>query len=133
MNHGSCFAVRIVACACVEGIMGSHSFCTTFWPKKCGKLPGLSFSNELIAKDVELHTVSCKICGMLQNRLPKVVVHDIVRGAIKAERRFIYEALLCDLIGINIELMTKYIEFLAARLLSVLGHVDPVGWPDAQR
>merc|ERR1712050_490788 len=65
---------------------------------------------------------ACLIYGMLQNRLPEDVVHGIVRGAVDAERRFICEALPCDLIGMNSELMTRYIEFVADRLLTALGH-----------
>merc|ERR1712151_1237600 len=78
---------------------------------------------ELISRDEGLHAeFACMLYGLLQNRLPEDVVHGIVRGAVDAERRFICEALPCDLIGMNSELMTRYIEFVADRLLSSLGH-----------
>jgi len=135
MNSTSCFAERIVAFAAVEGILFSGSFCAIYWLKKRGLMPGLTFSNELISRDEGLHAeFACLIYGMLQNKLPEDVVHDMVRGAVDAERKFICEALPCDLIGMNSELMTKYIEFVADRLLSSLGHAkiynasNPFDW-----
>jgi len=123
MNRENSFAERIVAFACVEGILFSGSFCAIYWLKKRGLMPGLTFSNELISRDEGLHAeFACMIYGMLQHKLPEDVVHDIVRAAVEVERRFICEALSCDLIGMNSELMTKYIEFVADRLLSALGH-----------
>merc|ERR1711957_125832 len=123
MGGDRCFTERIVAFACVEGILISGSFCAVYWLKKRGLMPGLTFSNELISRDEGLHTeFACLIYGLLQNRLPEDVVHEIVRGAVDAERRFICEALPCDLIGMNSELMTRYIEFVADRLLTALGH-----------
>merc|ERR1711879_1022044 len=70
---------------------------------------------------------ACLLYNMLQHRLPEDVVHGIVRGAVNAERRFICEALPCDLIGMNSELMTRYIEFVADRLLTALGHAKLFG------
>merc|ERR1712160_98885 len=123
MNKESCFAERIVAFACVEGILFSGSFCAIYWLKKRGLMPGLTFSNELISRDEGLHTeFACLIYGLLQNQLPEDIVHGIVRGAVDAERRFICDALPCDLIGMNSELMVRYIEFVADRLLTALGH-----------
>merc|ERR1719254_418131 len=123
MNDESSFAERVVAFACVEGILFSGSFCAIYWLKKRGLMPGLTFSNELISRDEGLHAeFACMIYGMLQNPLPEDVVHSIVRGAVDVERRFICEALSCDLIGMNSELMTRYIEFVADRLLTSLGH-----------
>merc|ERR1712127_894196 len=123
MNDESCFAERVVAFACVEGILFSGSFCAVYWLKKRGLMPGLTFSNELISRDEGLHTeFACLIYGMLQNRLPEDIVHGIVRGAVDAERRFICEALSCDLVGMNSDLMRRYIEFVADRLLQALGH-----------
>eukprot|EP00440_Ansanella_granifera_P008267 gb/GFBE01008945.1/.p1 GENE.gb/GFBE01008945.1/~~gb/GFBE01008945.1/.p1 ORF type:complete len:348 (+),score=123.59 gb/GFBE01008945.1/:1-1044(+) len=123
MNQECSFAERIVAFAAVEGILFSGSFCAIYWLKKRGLMPGLTFSNELISRDEGLHAeFACLIYSMLQNQLPEDVVHDIIRGAVAAERKFICEALPCDLIGMNSELMTKYIEFVADRLLSALGH-----------
>jgi len=123
MNGENSFAERIVAFACVEGILFSGSFCSIYWLKKRGLMPGLTFSNELISRDEGLHAeFACLVYSMLQNQLPDEVVHDIVRGAVAAEKEFICEALPCDLIGMNSELMTRYIEFVADRLLSALGH-----------
>merc|ERR1719507_2483167 len=123
MNGESSFAERIVAFAAVEGVLFSGSFCAIYWLKKRGLMPGLTFSNELISRDEGLHAeFACLLYRMLQNPLPDDVVHGIVRGAVAAERRFICEALPCDLIGMNSELMTRYIEFVADRLLAALGH-----------
>jgi len=123
MNDENSFAERIVAFATVEGILFSGSFCAIYWLKKRGLMPGLTFSNELISRDEGLHAeFACLVYSMLQNKLPDRVVHSIVRGAVDAERKFICEALPCDLIGMNNELMTRYIEFVADRLLASLGH-----------
>ena len=98
-------------------------------------MPGLSFSNELISRDEGLHAdFACLIYNKLQNTLPEDVVHNIVRGAVDAERHFICEALSCDLIGMNNDMMTRYIEFVADRLLLALGHskifhaANPFDW-----
>jgi len=135
MNHENSFAERIIAFAAVEGILFSGSFCAIYWLKKRGLMPGLTFSNELISRDEGLHAeFACLLYGKLQNRLPEDVVHDIVRGAVEVERKFICEALSCDLIGMNNELMTRYIEFVADRLLTALGHsklfhaTNPFDW-----
>jgi len=123
MNEENSFAERIVAFAAVEGILFSGSFCAIYWLKKRGLMPGLTFSNELISRDEGLHAeFACMVYNMLQNRLPEEVVHNIIKGAVVAERRFICDALKCDLIGMNSDLMTKYIEFVADRLLTSLGH-----------
>merc|ERR1712066_253494 len=135
MNREASFAERIVAFAAVEGILFSGSFCAIYWLKKRGLMTGLTFSNELISRDEGLHAeFACLLYTMLQNKLPDSAVHDIVRGAVAVERRFICEALSCDLIGMNNDLMTKYIEFVADRLLISLGHpklfnaVNPFDW-----
>jgi ribonucleoside-diphosphate reductase subunit M2 len=135
MKGEKSFAERIVAFAAVEGILFSGSFCAIYWLKKRGLMPGLTFSNELISRDEGLHAeFACLIYGMLQNKLPDDVVHEIIQGAVAVERRFICEALSCDLIGMNNELMTRYIEFVADRLLSALGHpklfnvTNPFDW-----
>merc|ERR1711918_135346 len=123
MNRENSFAERIVAFAAVEGILFSGSFCAIYWLKKRGLMPGLTFSNELISRDEGLHPeFACMLYGMLQHQLPEDIVHDIIRGAVEVERKFICEALSCDLIGMNNELMTQYIEFVADRLLTALGH-----------
>merc|ERR1719281_2013842 len=118
MDTDCAFIQRLVAFACVEGIFFSGSFCALFWLKKRGLMPGLTFSNELISRDEGLHAeFACLLYGMLQHQLPEDVVHDIIRGAVDVERRFICEALSCALIGMNNELMMKYIEFVADRCL----------------
>merc|ERR1712039_1093006 len=123
MQKENSFAERIVAFAAVEGILFSGSFCAIYWLKKRGLMPGLTFSNELISRDEGLHAeFACMIYGMLQHKLPEDVAHHIVRGAVETERHFICEALPCGLIGMNSELMTRYIEFVADRLLTALGH-----------
>merc|ERR1719150_790616 len=135
MNRENCFAKRLVAFAAVEGILFSGSFCAIYWLKKRGLMPGLTFSNELISRDEGLHAeFACLIYSMLQHKLPDDVVHDIIRGAVNVERKFICEALSCDLIGMNSELMTRYIEFVADCLLAALGHsklygaANPFDW-----
>ena len=85
-------------------------------------MPGLTFSNELISRDEGLHTdFACLLYSMMKNQLPEEVVQEIVRGAVEVEREFICESLNCELIGMNAGLMTKYIEFVADRLLTCLG------------
>merc|ERR1711904_741715 len=135
MNQENSFAERIVAFACVEGILFSGSFCAIYWLKKRGLMPGLTFSNELISRDEGLHAeFACLLYRMLQQQLPDEIIHGIVRGAVDAERKFICDALSCDLIGMNNELMTRYIEFVADRLLVALGHpklfgaTNPFDW-----
>jgi len=137
MNRENSFAERLIAFAAVEGVLFSGSFCAIYWLKKRGLMPGLTFSNELISRDEGLHAeFACLLYRMLENRLPEDVVHDIIRGAVNAERSFICEALSCDLIGMNSELMTRYIEFVADRLLTALGHTklfgskNPFDWMD---
>merc|ERR1711998_582309 len=135
MNTENSFAERVVAFAAVEGILFSGSFCAIYWLKKRGLMPGLTFSNELISRDEGLHAeFACLLYGMLQNPLPDDIVHNLIRGAVDVERKFICEALSCDLIGMNSDLMTKYIEFVADRLLTALGHpklygaTNPFDW-----
>jgi len=135
MQKENSFAERIIAFAAVEGILFSGSFCAIYWLKKRGLMPGLTFSNELISRDEGLHTeFACLLYSMLQNKLPDSVVHGLIRGAVTVERQFICEALSCDLIGMNNELMTRYIEFVADRLLTALGHpklynaTNPFDW-----
>jgi len=128
MNKDNSFAERLVAFAAVEGVLFSGSFCAIYWLKKRGLMPGLTFSNELISRDEGLHAeFACLLYSMLENKLPEDVVHDMIRGAVAVERKFICEALSCDLIGMNSELMTRYIEFVADRLLTALGHTKLFG------
>ena len=135
INDRNCFAERLVGFACVEGILFSGSFCAIYWLKKRGLMPGLTFSNELISRDEGLHAdFACLLYSMLENKLPEEVIHSIIRGAVEVEREFICEALPCDLIGMNSNLMSKYIEFVADRLLGALGHsklyntANPFDW-----
>uniref|UniRef100_A0A8C9LL18 Ribonucleoside-diphosphate reductase small chain n=1 Tax=Piliocolobus tephrosceles TaxID=591936 RepID=A0A8C9LL18_9PRIM len=137
INDTNSFAERIVANACVEGILFSGSFCAIFWFKKQNKLHGLTFSNELISRDEGLHTdFNCLIYSLLENKLPENIVHNIVKEAVDVERSFICDSLPCDLIGMNSRLMSQYIEFVADRLLECLGcskiffAKNPFSWMD---
>jgi len=118
------FAERIVAFAAVEGIFFSGSFCSIFWLKKRGLLPGLTFSNELISRDEGLH---CDFACLLYNnhivnKLSKEKVQKIITDAVDIEKEFVTDALPVDLIGMNAKLMSQYIEFVADRLLVELGN-----------
>jgi ribonucleoside-diphosphate reductase beta chain len=122
ISNGS-FAERLIAFAAVEGIFFSGSFCSIFWLKQRGLMPGLSFSNELISRDEGLH---CDFACLLytkyvQNQLPKEQVTQIIRDAVEIEKEFIIDALPVNLIGMNATLMSQYIEFVADRLLLNLG------------
>jgi ribonucleoside-diphosphate reductase beta chain len=113
------FAERLIAFAAVEGIFFSGSFCSVFWLKKRGLLPGLSFSNELISRDEGLH---CDFACHLHNhhvidKVPEEKIHEIIKSALKIEKEFITESLPVDLIGMNTKLMGQYLEFVADRLL----------------
>jgi ribonucleoside-diphosphate reductase beta chain len=117
------FAERLVAFAAVEGIFFSGSFCSIFWMKKRGLMPGLTFSNELISRDEGLHCeFACLLYSMLESKLSKEAVFQIIADAVEIEKEFITEALPCRLIGMNAKLMTQYIEFVADRLIVQLGY-----------
>jgi len=117
------FAERLVAFACVEGIFFSGAFCSIFWLRKRGLMPGLTFSNELISRDEGLHCdFACEMYGMLENKLSEEAVQHIVSEAVQAEKAFVCEALPVSLIGMNAALMAQYIEFCADRLLTAMGH-----------
>ena len=117
------FATRLIAFAAVEGIFFSGSFCAIFWLRKRGLMPGLTFSNELISRDEGMHTdFAVSLYHMLNNKLEDNVVYDLIGEALKIEKEFILEALPCSLIGMNAELMTQYLEFVADRLLVQLGY-----------
>ncbi|ALI99140.1 ribonucleoside-diphosphate reductase small subunit [Rufibacter tibetensis] len=116
------FTERLIAFAAVEGIFFSGSFCSIFWMKKRGLMPGLTFSNELISRDEGLHCdFACLLYSMLQNKLPEERVQMIIRDAVSIEQEFVTDALPVDLIGMNAKLMNQYIEFVADRLLVSLG------------
>lgn len=116
------FAERLVAFAAVEGIFFSGSFCSIFWLKKRGLMPGLSFANELISRDEGLHCdFACLLYSQLANKLPKETVKSIIANAVDIEREFVRDAIPVKLIGMNADLMCQYIEFVADRLLVALG------------
>ena len=117
------FATRLIAFAVVEGIFFSGAFCSIFWLKKRGLMPGLTTSNEFIARDEGLHTdFACLLYGKIKNRLKRGQVNKIVKDAVTIEKNFITKALPCELIGMNATLMAQYIEFVADRLLVQLGY-----------
>ena len=121
-DNDSSFATRLVAFACVEGIFFSGSFCSIYWLKKRGLMPGLTFSNELISRDEGMHTdLAVLLFNKLNNKLDQQKIKDIVEEAVGIEKEFICEALPCKLIGMNSKLMSQYIEFVADRLLVQLG------------
>lgn len=122
-DNRSSFATRLVAFACVEGIFFSGAFCSIYWMKKRGLMPGLTFSNELISRDEALH---CEFAVLLYSKLVKKLtkarIHEIIKEAVEIETEFICEALPCRLIGMNSTLMTQYIQFVADRLCVQLGY-----------
>src|SRR5687767_13306523 len=117
------FQERLIAFAAVEGIFFSGSFCSIFWLKKRGLMPGLSFSNELISRDEGMHCdFACLLYNThIENRLPAETVRGIIMDAVAIEKEFVSDALPVKLIGMNADLMCQYIEFVADRLLSSLG------------
>ena len=118
----SSFASRLVAFACVEGIFFSGAFCSIYWLKKRGLMPGLTFSNELISRDEALHTeFAVLLYKLLYKKLKKSKVESIIKEAVEIEKEFICEALPCRLIGMNAVSMSQYIEFIADRLAVQLG------------
>jgi len=122
-DNRSSFATRLVAFACVEGIFFSGAFCSIYWLKKRGLMPGLTFSNELISRDEALHTeFAVLLYSKLQKKMPKARIHEIIKEAVEIETEFICEALPCRLIGMNSTLMTQYIQFVADRLCLQLGY-----------
>jgi ribonucleoside-diphosphate reductase subunit M2 len=122
-DHRSNFATRLIAFACVEGIFFSGAFCSIFWLKKRGLMPGLTFSNELISRDEALHTeFAILMYNKLNKKVNKARVYEIIKEAVEIETIFICEALPCRLIGMNSQLMTQYIQFVADRLSVQLGY-----------
>lgn len=121
ISKGS-FSERLVAFAAVEGIFFSGSFCSIFWLKKRGLMPGLSFANELISRDEGLHCdFACLLYTQLQDRLPLEMLQKIILNAVEIEHEFVRDSLPVRLIGMNADLMCQYIEFVADRLLNALG------------
>ena len=118
----STFGTRVIAFAAVEGIFFSGSFCSIFWLKKRGLMPGLCQSNEFISRDEGLHTeFAVLMYSMLNNKPSKETILEIIQEAVELEKEFITESLPCDLIGMNKELMKQYIEYVSDRLLLMLG------------
>lgn len=137
IENAPSFAHRLIAFAAVEGIFFSGSFCAIFWLKKRGLMPGLTFSNELISRDEGMHCdFACLLYSMLENKLDPRGVQSIITEAVTFEKEFVTDALPVSLIGMNAELMTQYIEFVADRLLVALGQpkvygtANPFPWMD---
>ena len=135
IENAPSFAHRLVAFAAVEGIFFSGSFCSIFWLKKRGLMPGLCFSNELISRDEGLHTdFACMLYSMLRNKISLDDVRNIICDAVGYEKEFVSDALPVSLIGMNKNLMCQYIEYVADRLLVSLGQskvynvVNPLPW-----
>lgn len=122
-NDEASFATRLLAFAAVEGIFFSGAFCAIFWLKQRGIMPGLTLSNEFIARDEGIHCeFACLLYSKLVNKLSKQQAHKIIREAVKIEKQFITKSLPCELIGMNAKLMSQYIEYVADRLLLQLGY-----------
>ena len=119
----STFAKRLVAFAIVEGIFFSGSFCAIYWLKKRGMIAGLTFSNELISRDEGLHTeFAVLLYSKLEHKLPINEFNNIIKEAVEIEIEFITKSLPCKLIGMNSDLMSEYIKFVADRLCTQLGY-----------
>ncbi|XVJ51372.1 MAG: ribonucleoside-diphosphate reductase [Vampirovibrio sp.] len=128
VNNADTFAERLIAFACVEGIFFSSSFCSIYWLKKRGLMPGLTFSNELIARDEGMHTdFACLLYSMIKNKLSPERVRQIITDAVAIEKEFVTTALPVELIGMNSRLMCQYVEFVADRLLNELGQAKVFG------
>lgn len=137
IENAPTFAHRLIAFAAVEGIFFSGSFCSIFWLKKRGLMPGLSFSNELISRDEGMHCdFACLLYHMLENKLDQKEVEAIITEAVLFEKEFVTDALPVSLIGMNADMMSQYIEFVADRLLVSLGNPkvyntsNPFPWMD---
>lgn len=129
------FVERLVAFACVEGIFFSGSFCSIFWLKHRGLMPGLCFSNELISRDEGLHLeFAITLSEHFRNQPTTKTVHSIVKEAVAIEKEFITEALPCRLLGMDSEKMSRYIEYVADRMLKQFGYItiwdaeNPFDW-----
>ncbi len=122
-DHTTLFSQRLIAFAIVEGVFFSGAFCSIFWLKERGLMPGLAFSNELISRDEGMHVeFAVLLYSMIENRLAEENVHQIMKEAVEVEKNFIIESIPCSLLGMNAELMSQYIEFVADRLLSQLNY-----------
>ena len=122
-DSDSSFATRLVAFAAIEGIFFSASFASIYWIKKRGLMPGLTFSNELISRDEALHTeFAVLLYTKMEKKLSQKNIHQIISESVAIEKEFITEAIPCRMIGMNANMMTKYIEFVADRLCLQLGY-----------
>eukprot|EP00475_Leptophrys_vorax_P034881 TRINITY_DN56901_c0_g1_i1.p1 TRINITY_DN56901_c0_g1~~TRINITY_DN56901_c0_g1_i1.p1 ORF type:complete len:333 (+),score=84.80 TRINITY_DN56901_c0_g1_i1:25-999(+) len=122
IHSSNTFAERLLAFAAVEGIFFSGSFCAIFWLKKRGLMPGLSFSNELISRDEGLHRdFACLLFSLLRNKPSQDRIYEIIAEAVEIEKEFVTGSLPVNLIGMNADLMSQYIEFVADHLLVSLG------------
>ena len=131
IENAPSFAHRLIAFAAVEGIFFSGSFCSIYWLKKRGLMPGLTFSNELISRDEGLHCdFACLLYSMMENQLDPQEVRDIITKAVEFEKEFVTDALPVSLIGMNADMMSQYIEFVADRLLMSLGVSKVYGTPN---
>ena len=137
IDNAPSFAHRLIAFAAVEGIFFSGSFCSIYWLKKRGLMPGLTFSNELISRDEGMHCdFACLLYSMLEHKLDPAEVKAIITEAVEYEKEFVTDALPVSLIGMNAEMMGQYIEFVADRLLMSLGcekaygTANPFSWMD---
>ena len=125
-DKNSPFINRVIGFAAVEGIFFSGAFCSIFWLKKRGLMPGLCHSNELISRDEGMHTeFAVLMYHNLINKPSKKIVYQIIQEAVEIEKEFITESLSCELIGMNKNLMSQYIEFVADRLLKMF-QLDPI-------
>ena len=117
------FSQRLLAFALVEGVFFSGAFCSIFWLKERSLMPGLAFSNELISRDEGMHVeFAVLLYSKILNRLPQETVHQIVKEAVEVEKNFIIESIPCSMLGMNADLMSIYIEFVADRLLTQLNY-----------
>ncbi len=121
IHNKDSFAIRLVAFACIEGIFFSGAFCSIYWLKSRGIMPGLTFSNELISRDESLHTEFAILLYKLQTPLSSDIFMTIIKEAVEIEKEFINDALQCRLIGMNAKSMGTYIEFVADRLCLQMG------------
>jgi ribonucleotide reductase beta subunit family protein with ferritin-like domain len=122
-DENASFAQRLVAFACVEGIFFSGSFCAIYWLKERNLMPGLCLSNEFIARDEGLHCdFACLLYSMLRDKLDYDIIKNIVEEVVEIETEFITDSLSCKLIGMNSDLMSQYIKFVADRLVRELGY-----------
>lgn len=122
-DNRSTFATRLVAFAAIEGILFSSAFASIYWIKKRGLMPGLTNSNEFIARDESMHTeFAVLMYSKLQKKISKKRVYEIIQEAVEIEKEFIIDAIPCRMIGMNAAAMIKYIEFVADRLVVQLGY-----------